>query len=161
MIVKKTYGSLVQAHLELIVVAPDLQCGIMGYRNGTLVDFAQRIHLLHILPIAATKNTWTCLEHLDVVKPELSSANVDADLPEYKLVSLSDDLPILAILISGQIVTTSNEVDVGGVECNIWSERDRAPKQVLHLCQFVKLSFECNIFDPLLALATLVKSPET
>jgi hypothetical protein len=37
--------------------------------DGTLVNLPQGVHLLHILPGAATKYTGPGLQHLEVVEP--------------------------------------------------------------------------------------------
>jgi len=84
----------------------------MRNRDGSLVYLSQGIHLLHVLPVAATKYSRPSLQHLDVIKPYPSSINVNADLLEYELVSLCDDLSVLAGRIIDQVVAPPDEVDV-------------------------------------------------
>jgi hypothetical protein len=84
----------------------------MWDRHGTLIDLPKRIHLLHVLPAGATRITRTGLEHFDVIEPEPSSTDVNANTTEDELVSLSDGLSVLAGLVSGQVEASSNEVDV-------------------------------------------------
>ena len=80
--------------------------------DGPLVDLAQSVHLLHVLPVAPTKDARTRLVQLDVINPQLSGVDVNADLIKNELISLDDSLTTLAILVVGQIEATSNEVDV-------------------------------------------------
>ena len=81
-----------------------------------MIYLAQGIHLLHVLPAAATKNTWPGFEHLDVVKPKLSSMNIQTDRSEDELVSLCDGLAVLPILVSGKVKAATDEVDVSRVD---------------------------------------------
>ena len=91
----------------------------MRHRDGALVHLSQSVHLLHVLPIAATEDAGPCLQHLDVIKPQLTSLDIKTYRVENKLVGLSDCLAVLAILISGEIESTSDEVDVSGVDANV------------------------------------------
>jgi hypothetical protein len=64
--------------------------------DSTLVDLPQSIHLLHVLPASTAQISRTCLQHLEIIKPQLSGTNINTDLIQDKLVSLSDDLSVLA-----------------------------------------------------------------
>jgi hypothetical protein len=123
-----------------------------------LVDLSQSVHLLHVLPIGATENTGARLEHLDVVKPQLSSVNIDTYGVKHELVGLRDCSPICAALVSGQVEATSDEVDVSRVNAYVLSRRDGAAEELLHLWQLVELRLKGNVLDPLLSLDKLATS---
>lgn len=91
----------------------------MRHRNSALVHLSQGVHLLHVLPIAATEGAGPCLQHLDVIKPQLTSLDIKTYRVENKLVGLSDGLAVLAILISGEVESTSDKVNVSRVDADV------------------------------------------
>jgi hypothetical protein len=74
---------------------------------------------------------------------------------------LCDGLAVLAILVSGQVEATTDEVDVCGVDADILRLRDGAAEEMLDPGQLVKLSLETDVVDPGLALDLLVESHKT
>ena len=132
----------------------------MRYCHSSLVGLSQGIHLLHVLPVAASKYTRPSLEHLNVVKPQLSSVDVKTNRVEHKLVGLGDGLTVLAILVRGEIEATADEVDVSRVDAEILRRRYGTTEEVFNLWQLVELGFEVDVLDPCFALGLLVMSLE-
>ena len=152
-----TYCCLVVRELELVVLTPNVQRRSVRYGDSTLVDLAQSVHLLHVLPVAASEYARSGFQHLKIVEPQPSCVDVNADLLEHKLVSLCDDLSVLAGRVIEQAVSPPDEVDIRRVERNVGSQHDRLAEDVLDLGQLIELGLEGDVLDPLLALNMSVK----
>lgn len=78
---ERTYRGLVVSCFKLVIIAPYFQGSAVRYRDSTLVDFAQSVHFLHVLPIGSTKSTRTTFEHFKIIEPELSCIDINTNLP--------------------------------------------------------------------------------
>jgi hypothetical protein len=157
----QTYRDLVHAHLEFIILAPDLQGRVVWDRDCTLIDLPQSVHLLHVLPTGTTEVARTRLEHLEIIKPQPPGADVNTNTTKDELVCVRNGLTILTGLVSSQIEAPTNKVNVRRVQGNIGSQRNRLAKQNFNLVQLVELGLKRDKLDPLLALDMLAGSCET
>ena len=126
------YRDLVEAHLETIIITPDLQSCSSRNRNCTLIQLAQCVHLLHVLPICATKYAGCCLLQLDVIDPKLARVNVDAHLPEHELVCHDDRLSTLAACVICKVESATDEVDVAREDRDVVAVLYRSAEQLLY-----------------------------
>ena len=87
--------------------------------------------------------------------------DIKTNRTEHELVGLCDGLTVLAILVSGQVEATADEVDVCGVDAEVLSSRYGTAEEVLDPWQLIELGLEGDILNPCLALCMLEKSHET
>lgn len=126
-----------------------------GHINGSVVDFAQLVHFLLVLPASAANLARSVLDELDVIQPDIARIPVNADIVNDELVRLGDCPPGLAGGIVVQIVAASDVVEVERPEFNIGYCHQAATKELLGVDEIVESQLQFNPLNPYISLRNI------
>lgn len=84
----------------------------MGNANGTLVNLAERVHFLLVLPTATSNVARPGLDEVHIVLPNFARLFIKTNVLQGDIIRLIYNLARVARNIGGKIIVTANVIQV-------------------------------------------------